>query len=207
MTSHEVHILGTGLASRMSMAQLEAAMLLYRSLKSPPEAENSISIPQLRRVFLNHVRSCLRMPAGGAMGGGSQQSGFEMEMVTAVGARLLLSGWPNHESRQRGRCQSWELRSMEEMQAHLDFGAAGWGALMGKPIPTSEQNRRHTGVILAGPPFTVTWATRPDETTTFCVRFPIILWTENDATVSHPQHTHSTRTSTIACARTVPLLN
>ena len=42
------------------------------------------------------------------------------------------------------------------------------------------------GVILVGPPFTVTWAMRPDETTVLCARFPLILWSEEDAIILPP---------------------
>ena len=41
-------------------------------------------------------------------------------------------------------------------------------------------------MILVGPPFTVTWSKRSDGTTVLAVRFPVILWSEEDAVVLPP---------------------
>ena len=46
MTEAEVRALGTGLSSRMSMEQLEAAYLLYLSITRPIETSNTSSISQ-----------------------------------------------------------------------------------------------------------------------------------------------------------------
>ena len=189
MTESEVHALGTGLASRMSVAQLEAAMLLFCSLRSPSVPQNNVSIQQLRQTFFNHVKRCMRMPAGGAMAQGSQQTGFEMEMVTAEGASHLMRDWPNREVKEGGRRQSWELRSMEDLATHLElekYPPAGWGALMGKPMPVGSGRTLHPGVILAGLPFTVSWFRRPDGTSQLWARFPIILYSDADATILPP---------------------
>ena len=42
------------------------------------------------------------------------------------------------------------------------------------------------GVILVGPPFMITWMLRPDDTTSLSVRFPIVLWSEEDAVILPP---------------------
>eukprot|EP00966_Prymnesium_polylepis_P059057 1369047-Prymnesium_polylepis.1 len=47
---------------------------------------------------MNHLKSIVRMPHGGAAGGGSQQAGFEMELVSSTGANALFAGWPNYQS-------------------------------------------------------------------------------------------------------------
>ena len=81
----------------------------------------------------------MRMPAGGAQAGGSMQTGFEMEMLTAATARVLMKGWPNQQELRGGL--SWEVRTMEEAGTLLDFAKepAKWGALNGKPIPPLPQ--------------------------------------------------------------------
>ena len=94
MTAAEVAALGPGLASRMSMEQLEAAVLLFTTLGNTT-TQNVVSIPDLRQAFVNHMRGCMRMPRGGALAGGSQQTGFEIPLVTAGGAASLFEGWPN----------------------------------------------------------------------------------------------------------------
>ena len=93
----------------------------------------------------------MRMPAGGAMGGGSQQTGFEMELVSAMGASALFKGWPNHESTNSGRRQSWEIRSMEELSDLLCLHdpPAGFGAMMGKPMAIAPGRDVHCGVLIA----------------------------------------------------------
>ena len=77
------------------------------------------------------------------------------------------------------------------MQSLADFLAleekpAGWGALQGKPMPMHPRRNVHPGVILVGPPLTVTWMMRADETTVLSVRCPLILWSEEDAVILPP---------------------
>ena len=188
MTAEEVAALGPALASRMSMEQLEAASVLFSSIAISTTNHNSIPIVDVRRVFMNHLQRCIRMPAGGATAGGSQQTGFEMELITADGASRMFEGWPNRESSSHGRSVSWELRSMEALSDKLALQdqPVGWGAMQGKPIPIAPGRTTHTGVILAGPPFTVCWTTRPDRTTLLSVRFPLVIWSEGDAVILPP---------------------
>ena len=63
---------------------------------------------------------------------------------------------------------------------------AGWGAMMGKPIPMAPGRTSHVGLLLCAPPFTATWVQRHDGTTSLCVRFPLVLWTEADAVILPP---------------------
>ena len=186
MTASEVQNLGTGLASLMSVVQLGAAVMLYDSLSKAIADQNTISLAHLRQAFFNHIKSCMRMPAGGATAGGSMQTGFEMELVSAMGIGLLMSGWPNHEIQNNGRRQSWELRTMEELSSHLKLELQGWGALQGKPMAIPLGKETHGGVLLAAPPFTVSWGSRDDGTTWLCCRFPLVLWTEEDAAILPP---------------------
>ena len=186
MTSNEIANLGTGLAALMSTAQLEAAVALYSTISTATESQNTISIAHVRRAFYNHLKACVRMPAGGANAKGSMQTGFEMEMMSALGVGQLMKGWPNHETKEGGRRQSWELRSMEELATHLELETESWGALQGRPMAIPPGKETHAGVILISPPFTVSWGTRVDGTTWTCVRFPIVLWTEEDAIILPP---------------------
>jgi hypothetical protein len=192
MTADEVAALGPGLASRMSMEQLEAASVLFNSLSISTTEQNSNPIADVHRVFMNHLQRCIRMPAGGATAGGSQQTGFEMELVTADAASAIFGSWPNHEASSHGRRVSWELRSMETLadKLALQDEPAGWGAMMGKPIPIAPGRITHTGIIMAGPPFTVCWASRPDRTTSLSVRFPTVIWSEDDAVILPPDDAH-----------------
>ena len=184
MTSNEVQNLGTGLAALMSMDQLQAAVILYNSLAVLTTQQNTISISHLRQAFFNHMKACLRMPRGGASAGGSHK-GFEMELVSSMGISQLMHGWPNHEAPSEHR-QSWELRTFEELATHLALESQGWGALQGRPMAIPPGKEKHEGVLLIGPPFTVSWGLRPDGTTWVCARFPMALWTEEDAIILPP---------------------
>ena len=194
MTANEVAALGEGLVSRMSAEQLRAAAVLYSTISSATTKANVIPIEVLRQTFMNHLQRHIRMPAGGALAGGSQQTGFEMELVGASGVSQLLAGWPNHESTQLGRRQSWELRTMEELSEKLMLheSPAGWGAMLGKPIAIAPGRDTHIGVLMCGPPFTVTWVERPDRTTMLCVRFPLVMWMESDVAILPPDDADGT---------------
>jgi hypothetical protein len=188
MSAEEVQALGPALASRMSTEQLEAASLMFNSIATATTEHNLNTIMGVRRVFTNHLKSCIRMPAGGAGAGGSQQTGFEMELITSDAASNIFASWPNKEVHHGGKSMSWELRSMEDLAAKLalEDSPAGWGAMQGKPIAIPAGRTHHTGVILAGPPFTVCWVMRADETTLLTVRFPLIVWSEEDAVILPP---------------------
>jgi hypothetical protein len=181
MTAAEVAALGPGLAALMSVEQLEAAAHLLSTI-AETKAQNIVSIPELRQVFMNHLKSCIRMPRGGAAAGGSLQTGFEMELVTVLGAASLFEGWPHRQTSACGRQQSWELRTMDELSDHLALESTSWGALQARPMAMLPGADTHAGVILAAPPFTVSLTTRPDKTTVLCVRFPIVLWSPSSDT-------------------------
>jgi hypothetical protein len=185
MTAQEVAALGPGLASKMSKEQLAEAAVLYNAI-STASTHNSVPLASVRTVFNNHLRGCIRMPAGGATAGGSQQTGFEMELITSEAASQIFDGWPNKESSMGDRKVSWELRSMEDLAVKLELEKTGWGVMQGKPMALAPGRTTHTGVILVGPPFTVCWTLRPDQTTSLSVRFPLIIWSEADAVILPP---------------------
>ena len=193
MTTASVSALGPGLASRMSMEQLQAAYLLYSSINHVATNVNVMTLAVLRQTFMNHMKSIVRMPHGGAAGGGSQQTGFEMELVSSTGANALFAGWPNYQGDPGGWRQSWELRSMEDLLLlKLHEKPAGWGAMMGKPIPIAPGRTSHVGLLMCAPPFTATWVCRFDGTTSLCIRFPLVLWTEADAVILPPDDAEGT---------------
>ena len=128
----------------------------------------------------------------GAAAGGSQQTGFEMELISAAGAQKMFETWPNRESSMNGHRLSWELRSMEDLADRLALEREGWGALQGKPMTIPVGKAHHAGVLLVGPPFTVCWMMRPDQTTSLSVRFPLILWSEEDAIILPPDDAEGT---------------
>ena len=99
----------------MSMQQLEAATQLLASIMAVSTTECVVPISIVRQTFMNHLQRCIRMPAGGALAGGSQQTGFEMEMVTPSAASVMFANWPNHQATSTGCRQSWELRSMQDL--------------------------------------------------------------------------------------------
>ena len=186
MTASEVAALGPGLASLMNREQLTAAYLLFNNIAVATTQNLVLPLTAVRNVFMNHLQRCIRMPAGGAAAGGSQQTGFEMELVTAAAASQMFASWPNHESSNYGNTQSWELRNMEDLAERLALEETGWGAMQGKPMTIAPGTMHHVGVILVGMPFTVSFITRPDCTTSLSVRFPLILWSEEDAVVLPP---------------------
>ena len=82
---------------------------------------------------------------------------------------------------------------MEEAGVVLDFGKlGGWGALNGKPIPPLPQTREHRGVIMASPPLTATWQMRADGSACLTVRFPLTIWTEDNAIILPPDDSSGT---------------
>ena len=192
MSAEEVAALGPGLASLMSIEQLTEAFLLLNSISASTTQQNSNSMEAVRLVFMNHLHRCIRMPAGGATSGGSQQTGFEIELITSDAASRIFEGWPNREASSGGRRMSWELRSMDDLADKLALQTAGWGGLQGKPMPIAAGRTTHTGVILIAPPFTVSFTTRPDRTTSLSVRFPLVLWSEEDNVILPPDDSDGT---------------
>ena len=106
-------IVGMGLwaVDLLSNEQLAAAANRYFALQQEKK-EFMVATTLLRQTWTNHWQRVMRMPAGGAQGGGSMQTGFEMEMVTVEMARVLMKGWPNQQDMRCGGL-SWEARTME----------------------------------------------------------------------------------------------
>ena len=73
----------------MEIAQLEVAHKYY-ALNHAPRRAMVVSLENVRKVIGNQ----LKMPAGGAHAGGSMQTGFDMELISAAAVRTLFSAWP-----------------------------------------------------------------------------------------------------------------
>jgi hypothetical protein len=101
----DVADLGATLTAMMSEEQLRLAHLCF-NLNHAPRLAMTVSLDNVRRVYANHWRSILKMPAGGTSAGGSMQAGFEMEMITTAAVRKLFKNWPNYESIRMAH--SWE---------------------------------------------------------------------------------------------------
>ena len=187
-TSAEMARLGTTIAQLMSEEQLAACFVHYVT----NHRRDCMLVPYRhpRTLISNRWRSCIKMPAGGAHAGGSQQTGFELDMITAGGVRELFGHWPNHEVIKYGH--SWEARSMSECASVLNFGEkpAGWGVKNAKPIPPITGSNEHAGVLMVGPPLTATWRLKNDLTTSCVVRAPIIIYTEDDVVILPPDDKH-----------------
>ena len=170
----------------MTPAQLEKASDHYLTRHA---AQRMMSIPLLsiQMAMANHWQRCCRMPAGGyAGGGGSQQTGFEMELISAPAAQELFRSWPNHQIIRHGR--SWECRTMNECVSALHFedAPAGWGYGNAKPAPFKTGFKEHRAIVLIAPPLTATWTIREDTSTLLVLRAPIVVYTENDVVLLPP---------------------
>mmetsp|Transcript_43891 Transcript_43891/g.100534 ORF Transcript_43891/g.100534 Transcript_43891/m.100534 type:complete len:256 (-) Transcript_43891:7-774(-) len=159
----DIHDMGTTIVPRLTMAQLQAAYEHY-AMKHAHSKFMTTSFSTVNRVLCNHWRSCLKMPAGGANAGGSQQTGFELELITSAGARAIFSSWPNHQFIRLGH--TWEARTMEEAELLLCFEElpAGWGVGNAKPAPCTSGSKVHKAILMAAPPITVTYQLRQDTT-------------------------------------------
>ena len=176
--------MGLWVVDLLSESQLAAAAERFHA-SSAQNQQFLVPIALMRSTWANHWHRVMRMPAGGAHAGGSMQTGFEMEMVTAAAASELMTAWPNRQELRAGRV-SWEARTMQQAGALLDFGKepAKWGALNGKPVPPLPGTQGHRGIIIASPPITVTW-----RSSVLSVRFPITIWMEENAMILPPDTT------------------
>ena len=185
MTASRIEEMGLWVVDLLSTSQLEAAAARFHATVAQ---DKQFFVPRalLRQTWTNHWHRCLRMPAGGAGAGGSMQTGFEMEMLTVASARDLMAGWPNFQELSGGGL-AWEARTMEQAGSLLDFSSTKWGALNAKPItPLPQTGGRCRGLLMASPPVTVTWQRRADRSTYLTVRFPITVWTEENAMILPP---------------------
>lgn len=191
ITDEDIANLGLVVVPMLSVEQLRAAHEHF-SLHSALRPSMMVNLSTVHRAMCNHWRSCLKMPAGGANAGGSQQTGFEMELVTPRGAKELFKNWPNHQIMRRAH--TWEARTMQECASLLAFEElpAGWGMGNAKPAPLTTGAKFHTAILIASPPITVTYNLHADTTSTLAVRAPITIYTEEDAMLLPPDDKEGT---------------
>ena len=177
--------MGLWLVDLLTDMQLAAAAMRYQ-LRGGDPIHFQVPFTQLRQAWANHWNRVVRMPAGGAHGGGSMQTGFEMELLPLAAALELMKGWPNHQQQPRGG-HSWEARTMKEAGEMLRFGeTGGWGVFNAKPIPLLPKAREHRGILIVPPPVTVTYRSRSDGTTSLTVRAPLTIWNEDNTMILPP---------------------
>ena len=188
VTKDQVVGMGSDLVAMLTEEQMWLAVQRYSGVEGSATRHYSLSMSHLRQAWLNHWQRVMRMPAGGAHAGGALQTGFEMELVSAIAVRRLLGGWTNYQSIRFGH--SWELRTMEAAGEALDFSR--WGLLNAKPIPPLGGSDVHAGIILAAPPVTASWRLRTDATSVLMVRTPLVIWREDDSIILPPDDADGT---------------
>ena len=109
-TRLDIEKMGLWVTDLLSDAQLAAAAERYNA-SIPQNKQFLVPITTLRMVWMNHFNKCIRMPAGGALAGGSMQTGFEIELITHSAAHALMEGWQNRQEMAHGGL-SWEVRSL-----------------------------------------------------------------------------------------------
>ena len=109
-TRLDIEKMGLWVTDLLSDAQLAAAAERYHA-SNPQNKQFLVPFMTLRQVWTNHFNKCIRMPAGGALAGGSMQTGFEVELITHSAAHALMEGWPNRQEMAHGGL-SWEVRSL-----------------------------------------------------------------------------------------------
>lgn len=183
--------MGLVVVQMLNLEQLKAAFERF-CLHYSPRPSMAVPLTTVRRVIYNHWRSCLKMPAGGANAGGSQQTGFELELITPLGAREIFKAWPNHAFVRMGH--TWEARTMDECASLLCFEdiPAGWGHGNAKPAPPTTGSKVHRAILMAAPPITVTYQVHQDTTGQLIVRAPVIIYTEEDAILLPPDDKEGT---------------
>ena len=128
--------------------------LAARAVAGTAAPQMTIPLEDVWGEFFRLIKSRMKTPRGGALGGGSMQTMFEMPMVTAEGAKAMFDEWPT-KSAQNDPC--WELSTMLQCETHLAFQlrktAHAWGWGNGRPICTSSS--LPSSLLLAAPPFTV----------------------------------------------------
>ena len=77
---------------------------------------------------------------------------------------------------------------MEECALVCAFQDApnGWGMWNGRAAQLSSGSKVHESVLMFAPPMTITSKMRADTTTVLTARAPLIIFTENDATILPP---------------------
>ena len=137
------------------------------------------------------------MPAGGASAGGSQQTGFEMELITAQAASRMFQGWPNRESSSAVR--KAQLGAPLNGRPGREAVTPGEAGRLGIESGQADRNGAGEGLPHGSPPGRPALygelgdACGPDDVAlALSVRLPLILWTEEDAVILPPDDLEGT---------------
>jgi hypothetical protein len=153
---------------------------------SSPTPEMQVAIEDVWGEFYRLVRARMKMPRGGASGGGSMQTLFEIPMVsTETAVEHMFKLWPTKQG-EKDPC--FELSTMELCSTHLAFHeskwASGWGHGNARPMFISSS--KATSLLMAAPPFTVRLRKTTENLNILQVNFAMVLYTESDTVVLPP---------------------
>ena len=93
---------------------------------SPPAMR--IPVEEVWGEFCRLLRARMKLPRGGANGGGSMQTLFEISMVTKATAEVLFADWPKRAG-EKDPC--WELSTMAQCETLLAFQSNRWSSTWG----------------------------------------------------------------------------
>ena len=145
----------------------------------------SIPLSDVWAEFFRQMKSHMKTPRGGLAGGGSQQTTFEMPMVTKEGAEAMFGTWPKKLG-ETDPC--WELKTMTECDSYLAFQdshtARAWG--LGNCRPLSVGGGAASCLLLAAPPFTVRLRRTTEGLPILQVNWPLVIFSESGAVILPP---------------------
>jgi hypothetical protein len=160
---------------------------------SPPPAMQ-VAIEDVWGEFYRLLRARMKMPRGGASGGGSMQSIFGIPMISETAVENMFKQWPKKQG-ESDPC--YELSTMQLCSSHLAFHeskwASGWGH--GNARPMFIASTEATCLLLAAPPFTVRLRKTIENLNILQVNFALVLYTESDTVVLPPDVEDSTGSS------------
>ena len=138
--------------------------------------------------FYRLLRGRMKMPRGGATGGGSMQTMFEIPMVTEVAAQSMFAAWPT-KADEADPC--WELATMQQCASGLAFEQSAWTKDWGhgNARPMFISSTEATAVLLAAPPITARLRKTTEKLNVLQVNLAFVLYTETDTVVLPPDST------------------
>ena len=99
-----------------------------RPATAPATTRMTVPLEHVWGEFYRLVKSHMKTPRGGATGGGSMQTMFEVPMVTTSAASEMFGAWPVKPEVSE---PCWELTTMELCETHLAFQDSTWSKAWG----------------------------------------------------------------------------
>ena len=150
---------------------------------SPPAMR--IPVEEVWGEFCRLLRARMKLPRGGANGGGSMQTLFEIPMVTKATAEVLFADWPKRAG-EKDPC--WELSTMAQCETLLAFQSNRWCSTWGwgNARPLAPNGALTSCVLLAAPPITVRLRSTTEGLRVLQVNLALVLFTETNTVVLPP---------------------